>query len=85
MGWDTLVIPDFTKDLNTLLHAVDTNGLEHFKEVEIPTIPQRKSIDVLIGQTDKCLFTVLEEREVLNHDNPNYILTRLGPSPAVGV
>ena len=63
---------------------MDTNGLEHFKGVEIPTIPQRKSIDILIGQTDKCLLTVIEEREGLNHDDPNYVLTRLGPIASGG-
>ena len=52
---DALVVPDFTEDVNTLLHSVDTNGLEHFKGVEIPTISQRKCIDILIGQTEKCL------------------------------
>ena len=75
---DALVVPDFTEDLNTLPHAVDTNGRKHLEGVEIPTIPQRKSIDILIGQTDKCLLTVIEEREGLNHDDPNYVFTRLG-------
>ena len=81
---DYLVVPDFIKDLNTLPHAVDTNGLEHFKGVEIPTIPQRKSIDILIGQTDNCLLTVIEEREDLNHDDLIYVLTRLGPIASGG-
>ena len=78
------MVPNFTEDLNTFPHAVDTNGLEHFKGVEISTIPQRKSIDILIGQTDKCLLIVLEEREGLNHDNPNHVLTRLGPIASGG-
>ena len=47
-------------------------------------ISKRKSIDVLIGQSDKLLFTVLEEREGLNPDKPNYILTRLGPIASGG-
>ena len=81
---DALVAPDFTEDRNTFPHAVDTNGLEHFKEVEIPTIPLHKGIDILIGQTDKCLLTVIEERESLNHDDPNYVLTRLGPIDSGG-
>ena len=29
----------------------------------IPIIAQRKSIDILIGQTDKSLLTVFEEEE----------------------
>ena len=54
------------------------------KGVETPIIPQRKSIDILIGQTDKCLLTVLKERESLNHDDPNYLLTRFGPIASDG-
>ena len=81
---DTLVVPDFTEDLNTLSRVVNTHGLKHFEEVEIPTFPQRKSIDILIGQTDKCLLTALEEHKGLNLDDPNYVLTRLGPITSGG-
>ena len=38
----------------------------------------------MIGQSDKPLLTVLEEREGLNPDEPNYVLTRLGPIASRG-
>ena len=81
---NALVVPDFTDDANILPHFVNTTGLEHFNGVEIPTIPYRKSIDVLIGQSDKLLLTVLEEREGLTPDDPNFVLTRLGPIASGG-
>ena len=59
----------FNDDENVLPHAEDTAGLENFKEVNIPTIPKRKCIDVLIGQADNHLLTVLDEREVLTREN----------------
>ena len=76
---NALVVPDFIDDINTLPHSVNTTGLDHFYGVEIPTIPHRKTIDILIGQSDKMLLTVLEEREGKKPDDPNYVLTRLGP------
>ena len=45
---------------------------------------KRKSINVLIGQSDKLLLTVLEEREGLNPDEPNCVLTRHGPIASGG-
>ena len=44
----------------------------------IPVIAQRKSIDILIGQTNKSLLTVLQEGESKHPDHPNFVLTRLG-------
>ena len=70
-----LVVPEFTDDERTLSHAVNVKNLDHFKDVEIPVITERKSVDILIGQTDKLLFTVLEERESIHPDDPNYVLT----------
>ena len=81
---NALVVPDFIDDINTLPHSVNTTGLDHFYGVEIPTIPHRKNIDILIGQSDKMLLTVLEEREGKKPDDPNYVLTRLGPIASGG-
>ena len=50
----------------------------------IPVIAQRNSINILIGQTDKPLLTVLEERESKHPDHPNYVLTRLWPIASGG-
>ena len=74
-----LVVPYFNDDENVLPHAVDTAGLENFREVNIPTIPDRKCIDVLIGQADNHLLTALDERESVHPGKPSYVLTRLGP------
>ena len=41
-----------------------------------PGCPDRKRIDVLIGQSDKQLLTVLKEREGASPEEPNYVLTR---------
>ena len=71
-------------DAATLPHAVDTSGLLHFHEVDIPEAPDRERVDVLIGQSDKSLLTVLEEREGAHPEEPNYILTRLGPVASGG-
>ena len=53
-----LVVPAFSEDKSTLPHAVDTSKLKHFHGVEIPVIPERKCVDILIGQSDKALITV---------------------------
>ena len=56
----------------------------HFNGVKIPTLPHRKNIDILIGQSDKALLTVLEEHESLNFDEPNLVLTHLGTVASSG-
>ena len=58
--------------------------LKHFLGVSIPTIPDRNKIDVLIGQSDKELLVVLDEREGSNPEEPNFVLTRLGPIASGG-
>ena len=58
--------------------------MKHFKGVEIPTLSGCKSIDFLIGQNDKLLLVVLEEREGSNSEEPHYVLTRLGPIASGG-
>ena len=50
--------------------SCERRKLEHFQGVTIPIIAQRKSIDILIGQTDKSLLTVLEEWESKHPDPP---------------
>jgi len=81
-----LIVPDFVDDEGEacLPHSVNVVHLEHFKGIEIPIVPERKNIDILIGQTDKGLLTVLEEREGDDPDDPNYVLTRLGPIASGG-
>ena len=81
---DALVVPQFLDDAATLPHAVDTSGLLHFHGVDIPEAPDREPADVLIGQSDKSLLTVLEKREGAHPEEPNYVLTRLGPVASGG-
>ena len=81
---DAIVVPEFLDDKATLPHAVDTSSLGHFDGVEIPLAPDRDRIDVLIGQSDKALLAVLEEREGADPEEPNYVLTRLGPVASGG-
>ena len=81
---NALVIRNFIDDENTLPHKVDTSKLEHFSDIGIPVIPYRRSIDILVGQSDKTLLTVLEEREGYDPDQPNCVFTRLGPIASGG-
>ena len=81
---NALVVPELVDDECVLPHSVDTSGLEHFDGVNIPTLPYKRCIDILIGQTDKFLLTVLEERKGIRPEDPNYVLTRLGPIASGG-
>ena len=81
---NALVVPNFSDDESVLSYSVDIAGLNNFHNVEILTVPRRKSIDVLIGQTDKNLLTVLHESENVDPDKPNYVLTKLGPIASGG-
>ena len=63
---------------------MNVDKLDHFQGVTISVIARRKSIDILIGQTNKSLLTVLEERESKHPDHPNDVLTRLGPIASGG-
>ena len=47
-------------------------------------IPDRERVDMLIGQSDKVLLTVLEEREGAGPEEPNFVLTQLGPVASGG-
>ena len=77
-----LVVPYFS-DENILPHRVDVATIKHFEGVEIPVITNRKQVDILIGQSDKALLTVLEEH-VGAPDEPNLVFTRLGPAASGG-
>ena len=81
---DALVVPQFSDDAHTLPRAVDTTTLKHFDGVHILVAPDRRRVGVLIGQSDKSLLTVLEERKGIDPEEPNYILTRLGPITSGG-
>ena len=81
---NALVVPDFVEEDGFLPHMVNVSHLEHFKGVDIPTVPHRNKIDILMGQSDKALLAVVEERESLKPDELNFVLTRLGPIASGG-
>ena len=81
---DALVVPEFPDDDHSLPHAVDTAAFEHFSGVEFHVVPGCRRIDILIGQSDKTLLTVLDECEGTDPEEPNYVLTRLGPVASGG-
>ena len=57
---------------------MDISALEHFKGTLVPVAPDRKRINVLIGQSLKQLLTVFEKRKGASPKEPNYVLTRPG-------
>ena len=81
---NALVVLKLVDDECVLPHRVDTSGLEHFDCINIPTLPYKRCIDILIGQTDKFLLTVLEKCEGIRPEDPNYVLTRLDPIASGG-
>ena len=81
---NALVVSNFMDDEGALPHSVNVRNLNHFKGVGIPVISHPKSIDILIGKTDKLLLIVLKEREGLLRDEPNLVITRVGPIASGG-
>ena len=81
---DALIVPDFAEESACLPHAVKEAHLKHFLGVNTPTIPDRNKIDILLGQSDKELLVVLDEREGSNPEESNFVLTRLGPIASDG-
>ena len=73
-----MVVPEFSDDENILQHAVNVSDFEHFIGVHIPVALERGRVVVLIGQSNKSLLTVLKERESVNQEESNNVLTRLG-------
>ena len=81
---NAFVVPQFSDDESTLLHAVNTRVFSHFKGVKIPVLTHRKSVDILVGQSDRVLFTVLKEQEGRSPNDPSLVFTRLGPIASGG-
>ena len=74
-----LVMPQLSDDENRRSHALNVSGLKHFDGVYITVFPDRRPEDISIGQGDKTLLTVLDERESMDPEEPNYVFSRLGP------
>ena len=72
------VVPNWADDKRILPHALDVSSLKHFGDASIQVLPGKDRVDLLIGQDNARLMTVIEEREGSSADHPNCVLTRLG-------
>ena len=62
-------------DVETLPHRQDLNSFLHFEDVELP---DNDTVDLLIGNDNAFLMTVLEERVGVSRCEPRAVLTPLG-------
>ena len=65
-------------DMNTLSHRQDMSTFAHFRDVELFELPENKTVDLMIGNDNAFLMTVLEERVGASCSDPHGILTPLG-------
>ena len=65
-------------DIDTLPHKQDMSYYSHFEGVEMFELQDRTSVDLLIGNDNAFLMTVLEERVGVSRCDPHAILTPLG-------
>ena len=65
-------------EMSTLPHKQDMSTFAHFKDVELFELPENKTVDLLIGNDNAFLMTVLEERVGALRSDPHAILTPLG-------
>ena len=65
-------------NMNTLPHRQDMSTFAHFKDVELFELPENKTVDLLIGNDNAFLTTVLEERVGASRSDPHAILPPLG-------
>ena len=65
-------------DVETLPHRQDLNSFLHFEDVELYELPDNDTVDLLIGNDNAFLMTVLEERVEVSRCEPHAVLTPLG-------
>ena len=65
-------------DVETLPHRQDLNSFSHFEDVELYELPYNDTVDLLIGNDNAFLMTVLEERVGVSRCEPHAVLTLLG-------
>ena len=58
-------------------HRQDLNSFSHFEDVELYELPDNDTVDLLIGNDNAFLMTVLEERIGESRCEPHAILTPL--------
>ena len=65
-------------DVETLPHRQDLNSFSHFEDVELYELPDNDTVDLLIGNDNAFLMTVLEERVGVSRCEPHAVLTPSG-------
>ena len=65
-------------DVETLPHRQDLNSFSHYEDVELFELPDNDVVNLLIGNDNAFLMTVLGEREGVSRREPHAILTPLG-------
>ena len=65
-------------DVETLPHRQDLNSFSHFEDVELYELPDNDTVDLLIGNDNSFLMTVLEGRVGVSRCEPHAVLTPLG-------
>ena len=75
----TVVVHEpWSDDVDGLLHKQLLNELKHFEEVDVFTIDGFDVIDVIIGNDNAFLMTVIEEKRGESCDESHAIYTSLG-------
>ena len=64
--------------MNTFPHRQDMSTFAHFKDVELFALPENKTVDLMIGNDNAFLMTVLKERVGASRNDPHAISTPLG-------
>ena len=65
-------------DVSALPHRQDMSSYSYFEDVELVQLLERDSVDLLVGNDNAFLMTVLEEREGVSRSDPHAILCPLG-------
>ena len=65
-------------EINTLPHREDVRSYPHFQDIDLLHLPDNESVDLLIGNDNAFLMTMLEEREETNVKKPHAVLSKIG-------
>ena len=65
-------------DVDTLPHRQDISSYPDFQDIDLLHLPDNESVDLLIGNDNALLITVLEEREGTNNRKPHAVLSKIG-------
>ena len=69
------VIPPWIDDVETSLYRQDLSNLQHFDGVELVTLDNCDTVDIIIGNDNALLMCKMEERVGESRDEPHAIFT----------